>query len=876
MQRMRPLVSIIFLTAFAISCTRVQQKNWTSAVPEDTPFIFISEAGIQLREISENEIIPFIDDITAGSIQLISLIANRDSSPVSVKAFMLYPATATTWQPVWITETSADYLSTLSDRYYKPFTDNNYLFHDIVIHKLHLQDEIIFGAQVGGWLLLSQSSYGLEQSLRSYLGIIPALEFPAGAIPGTFITNTPKLDQWVEQLATTLYRPSIKNAFTGLEPAATTFAASEDTSRKGMQFNASFRFSGDAPAALTRAFSSLNSSVSLDRYIPSNTAGFAILRMSPPMLPSAETMDTALDSLLSNDNNQFRELATYIDPAFAFVSFAESGISNSGEYMYLRKLTNRNAFQALINNLAEQGLIAKSGQSYFVSSSIMGSLIGSELSDFRDFYLSFSGNVAAISKRKGLAESVDSDRARRRVIFYDDTYAEIRSELPEEVSAFVWIASKEFQKFIVPYLDPQNYLSAIFSRFDLATLTFKTTNQQVDAQLNTYQRELEDAPFEELWVFPLGNTDLSGTTVLADITGSSREELIFATTSGTVYGLASDGTQVFQVSTEREQPIGSPIVYDWYGNGMEVILLAAGNKLYGWNRAGNLLPKFPFELPARISAPVTVTDVLRNGVPEVIIPTEDRSLHILDGRGLNIEGWPQRTNTVINYQPRYNRMSNIWAVWATAENGLHSWLRDGTIRAGFPKFGNAPFTAPPVFYKNSILTSSADGYVYAFNNQPLFSDTLSTSIPDDSLAIQSLYIADSEIYKLTPVPNVLLRDSTGFYREDILLSYSINGSVFMNNTRGGLEFTQSMGQPASRAFAPILTDINADREREVIALGSFGRLYVWEVLTGERLFDLPTSGMQYPLITDLNNDGNMELIAQTREGVRCWTIRKEN
>lgn len=875
MQRYWLLVSIIFLTSFAVSCNQIQQKDWTAAIPEDTPFVYITEPDTRLREISEKEFTPFIDDITAGSIQMISLIDNRISSPVSVRGFMLYPATATTWQPVWITESPVDFLPTLSNRFYKPFADNNYLFHDIVIHKLHLQDEIIFGAQVGNWLLLSQSSYGLEQSLRSYLGLIPALEFPAGAIPGTFITNTPKLDRWVEQVAKTLYRPSVKNAFMGFEAAVTSFSASEDTTRGGMQFRASLPLSGDVPSTLTRSVSSLNTSVTLDRYIPSNTAGFAILRMAPPTLPPSEITDTPLDSLLAGDNSQFRELATYIDPAFAFVSFAESGISNTGEYMYLRKLTNRNSFQAIINRLVNQGFLRKTGDSYLASSNILGSLIGSELCNFRDFYLSFSGNVVAISKRKGLAESVDTDRARRRVIFYDDTYAEIRSELPEEVSAFVWIASEEFQKFIAPYLDPQNYLSAVFSRFDLTTLTFRTTNQQVEAQLNTYERELENAPFEELWIFPFSNTDLSGTPVLADIAGSSREELIFATTNGTVYGLASDGTQVFQVSTEGEQPIGSPIVYDWYGNGMEVILLAGGNKLYGWNRAGNLLPKFPFELPARISAPVNVTDVLRNGVPEVIIPTENRSLHILDGRGLDIEGWPKRTNTVINQQPRFERINNIWSVWATAENGLHGWLQDGTTRPGFPKFGNAPFTAPPAFYENSVLAPSADGYVYAFNAQPLFSDTLSTTIPDDSLAIQSLYIADSEIYKLKTVPNVLLRDSTGFYREDILLSYSINGSVFMNNTRGGLEFTQSMGQPASRAFIPVLTDINADREKEVIALGSFGRLYVWEILTGERLFDLPTSGMRYPLITDLNDDGNMELIAQTREGLRCWTIRQE-
>jgi hypothetical protein len=59
---------------------------------------------------------------------------------------------------------------------------------------------------------------------------------------------------------------------------------------------------------------------------------------------------------------------------------------------------------------------------------------------------------------------------------------------------------------------------------------------------------------------------------------------------------------------------------------------------------------------------------------------------------------------------------------------------------------------------------------------------------------------------------------------------------------------------------------------DLISLADFGRIYAWEILTDQRLYDLPTTGMSYPLITDLYGDGNNEIIAQTREGIRCWTI----
>ncbi len=124
--------------------------------------------------------------------------------------------------------------------------------------------------------------------------------------------------------------------------------------------------------------------------------------------------------------------------------------------------------------------------------------------------------------------------------------------------------------------------------------------------------------------------------------------------------------------------------------------------------------------------------------------------------------------------------------------------------------------------------------------------------------------------------NVLLKDSANFYREDLLATISANGSVFLYNKEGKLRFTQSLGQPASSTLSPQLVDINADQNYEIVALAEFGRLYAWEVLTDKRLYSLPTSGMKFPIITDLNGDGRKELIAQTREGLRCWTINKSD
>jgi hypothetical protein len=138
--------------------------------------------------------------------------------------------------------------------------------------------------------------------------------------------------------------------------------------------------------------------------------------------------------------------------------------------------------------------------------------------------------------------------------------------------------------------------------------------------------------------------------------------------------------------------------------------------------------------------------------------------------------------------------------------------------------------------------------------------------------IQQLQVSGGSLNARPQIENVLLRNEEGFYREDLILLQSSNGSIFMYNLDGKLRFTKSMGQPASGSFPPVVLDINNDQRMDVISLADFGRMYAWEILTEQRLYDLPTTGMSYPLITDLYDDGNKEIIAHTREGIRCWTI----
>jgi hypothetical protein len=670
----------------------------------------------------------------------------------------------------------------------------------------------------------------------------------------------------------------IKNALKGTTPTLLS------VTQQGEQQNSEFKLSGaiplgDAiPSDLVAAVSNSNAPITLDRYISSNATAFGLFRMPPRVVPPDNLSDTTrLDSMLIKDPVIYSDLANTLNKEFALVMYAQSGFLSTGEHLFIRKASDISTLRRELKSLAANGYIEQSDGTYFIRSGAVAQLIGSSICTFEDFYLDITGDVVAISKRKGLVEMVSSDRSRRRTMFYEQKFREIKRDLPDAISS-LFVSNNDFYSFVEPFLSPDNYLNAITSKYDILTISTSLSKdeQNLNFNLNTYQTQDRAAPYLEKWLFPTG-ADLSGKPVLADIGGSSRDEIIFATKAGNLYALAADGTVVMQANTGTDTPIGSPVVYDWYATNQDVILLAAGNKIYGWNDNGQPLPKFPFVLEEKITSPLVIEDIDRNGLPEAIIATADRKLHVLNGRGENIRGWPITSNAKITSKPAVENYRGAKSILAFSENTVHAWNADGSPQKGFPKFINASLSGSPVLYKGNILANAADGYLYSIGSEKIFADSLNVfENSADSSDIEAVYASNSSLVGTPSVHNLTVRTDDDYFREPMILTMSSNGSVFLMSTSGQLRFTQNMGQPAAPNFSPFITKIDKDKQDDIIGLANFGRLYVWQVSNGKRIYTVPTAAMKYPIVTDIDNDGYNELVAQTNEGLRTWTIYGSN
>ncbi|NGP89621.1 FG-GAP repeat domain-containing protein [Fodinibius halophilus] len=870
----------LFLLIFTLftACSSIPDRPWSDAIPENAPFVIIPAEGATLNSVLASSYTPFLDDVTSSAVQLLSRVDSTASQSIPLQAIMLYTGSNDQLETVWMADAEPNILRKLTDHFYQRFSQNEYFFQDVTIHKLRMQDRTLFAAQMHEHLLISESSLGIEDAIRAYLGSSPRADLSDLSLaPGNIVMNTPSLDEWLRQLTSVTYRPQIKNALKGTKPSLLSANRKSDKTQE-VAFSGTLPLSKEIPTDLVASFSSINAPISLDRYISSNAAAFVLLRLSPRMAPPTSINNpTKLDSTLLADQYQYTEIAQTLDPEFAMVTYAQSGFLSTGEHLFIRKVSEPATLRQQLRQLTQDDLIQRKDGTYFVQSPTIAKLVGSSLCSFRDFYLDVTGNAVIISKRKGLVEMVSSDRNRRRTMYYEQHFRDIKNDLSDQISG-LFVTGEDFYPFIKPFLAPDNYLDAITSKFNTftASATLNDNKDELAFEFQTYQAEDRSAPYREKWIFPTG-AELSGKPVMADIGGSDQEEIIFATKSGNLYALAADGTVVLQANTGSDEPLGSPVIYDWYSTNQNVILIAAGDKIYGWNDNGQPLPKFPFRLNEKITSPLQVDDIDRNGLPNAIVATSDRNLHALNGRGKNIGGWPVTTNAKIRTQPVVEEYRGDRSVLAFSENAVHSWSADGNQRNGFPKFVNASLNGSPLIHENHILANAADGYLYAVGPKKLFADSLNVlETTSESSGIEAVYASSSALMGTPSVHNMRLRANEQTYREDMILTISNNGSIFLLNTKGQLRFTQNMGQPAASSFSPFITDINNDNLDDIVALANFGRLYIWEAYSGERIYSVPTSAMAYPKIADIDGDGYKELMAQTREGLRCWTIFGED
>lgn len=930
------VVGVILL--LTTGCTRSFQDQWTSLIPEDAIALYVPAEGETAQMVPQSESAGLFRQPVSGTnyapnVPYIGVVLMADLSTGISPAWIL-PATTESLlggaasKLVSATSEGIPQVESIQLR------QEYYLFEGkkISIYGGATDQNNLFTTQIGNYLILSASPKAVEKfisrSAQSNSSLTTGFGHykPDALLPGDLILNPDELDAWASTFSNVLYHPALSKALEGAEPvllraayttptsasasspATLSPVASTVSSASGWKVSGEMKLSETLTGEITKRLSGRAEELKLDRYITNNAALYSIVRVSTEQ--ANEWLDLSLteDPTFSRKPSLLEDLQNAPASEIAYVGLSESGFQAGSEEIFIRALRNPSALRRVLNELAAEDQVTIEGRLYVLNQpKIARYLTGRNFAPGEQFYLDLFEDAVVLSTRAGLTESVRDDASRRNVLRFHPDYLTLMESNGRRVSFIASLRSERFFPFITPWLQTGRTAQAFESleflrRNGQFTLigTREEPGDPVQVGFIATSTAEEVQPYRELWVYPLPDVELSGRPIFANMGGSERPEIIFSTTSGSVIVLAADGTSILQLSTGADTPVGSPVAYDWYGTRQNVLLQAAGSSVYGWDQNGNRLPGFPIRLQERILSPLIVADITRNGLPELVLSTADRNIHVLQARGEPVPGWPQPMNSTITGSPVLHSRNGATTLFAVAQNTLHGWTASGELLPGYPYFGSEPFSSEPVLMTGERLLLATQGGSFVI--LPVISEnggtagtgtgagadprilTLSASqtgiagkplfLPNEQISISMLETLNPEIIAtLSPARRDSMQSAQSTIREDLLFAASPEGSLYLYNLEGDLRFVQSMGQAISEFSPPFIQDMNRDQFPELISTGRFGRLFAWTIARSERILDLPTNGMEHPVFTDLDLDQRMELIALTREGLRCWTLQ---
>jgi len=884
--------TLVIATAFVFaSCnSSVKVTDWTDVVPKEAISVYVPTESISLPDFLKSlEAKSFTTYGSApfgnlGQTVLLSYI------PHKLKGAIAVPVDADHWESLFVVESEANLTAVISEKNIPETGTQQYSHNNVVIHRIVADKVEFFSAQIQDLALISQNSLTIERAIETAIAanenesIYAVIKENLG---NNWVFNAVNLERIVSQNLKVLYRPAVLGLSNGLGVAPLNFTKNNEVE----QINANIPINEVLSHPFSQAISYENKAIVLGDYISSNATHFSLFRNSPLNLTiDKEQLSgraTKLDSAILYNDVLRTNLLSALELAFGIVSFEESGFSEKGEFLWLRHIKNSQDFYRILERMANSNLITREDDLYVVNSPLFAQILSSGMATSGRFYLGVNYEVAVMADRIGLCKSVAADRSRRRVLSYDASWKEVYENIPTTFSSLHIAKGSELNRLMQLFLRAGNYLQPAFNRFDKAMVYSTISNadgrRMLNVQANLYQSNNAYIPYEENWLFPLFNESLSGPIVSSDLGGSDRNELIFSTDSGKVYVIASDGTLLRQMQTQdSDLPIGGPVVFDWYGNGLKSVLLAAGNKIYAWDNQGNPLPRFPISLNEKISAPITLEDIGKNGSVEIIVATADRKLHLLDAKGDNLRGWPILLNATSTIKPVYKVWRNIPSIFVASQNVLHALLPNGNERAAYPIFFNSDLSTPPYFDENHIIIGDQSGAINTigftkyFTGSYFTNDTQIISADVDSLTLDRVEfggtsivgeLATTEAAIYQPNDSLLVRDHR-------LVFQAFSGQIYLMNQKAEVVQQFEMGEFVSDESSPIIIDLYRKNRPHLLAVSSYGRMQGWNLANGRRLISLPPVSLQYPIIVDLNGDGINELIANASEGIRSWNLQE--
>ena len=305
----------------------------------------------------------------------------------------------------------------------------------------------------------------------------------------------------------------------------------------------------------------------------------------------------------------------------------------------------------------------------------------------------------------------------------------------------------------------------------------------------------------------------------------------------------------------------SPVIADLYGNNTKSIIFGSDDdNVYGYMIDGLEMFGFPYATGDDVRSSPAVADLDKNNSLELIIGSHDGSLHIISGFGQQLA--THQVNGSINGSPAavdLDQDGDLEVVFTSYNGGtgdVHAIHHNGSTFYGFPVYLNEKMVG-------GAAAGDLDGDGYP--------EIVVCTDDDNVYAIKK----DGSI--MTGFP---FTSSDRFFNAPTLVDIDGDSDleIIVGNRRGTLQVLHHDG--TEMAFYEVgddirggisVADLNDDGSYELLVTSYEDMIHVWNPIDGAELegwpVDMGSNALTEPVTADLDNDGDLEVVAVTRSGM---------
>ncbi len=663
-----PLLLLLLLPLLLLlfsSCTRKAEPDWSQFLPDQTVLVYWGESDLQgsLRtEIGELIGKPMIPSGVLG-----------DSIIVNPVATALVPESVDQLSALWIFDAAINLKSMLSSSGW--VSKGGYSISEGRIEMYAMNGMSIAVATSVAWTLASEGSRTIEQALRAADGSIPRMEIENR--PGYHL-NVGELGRLIAPLTNSSVRAELAKSLRGL--GTVVLAPPDDPSTSDWLI--------DVPI--------MSDATNLVKYLMASSRGDA----ATFNIPSGTVLSLAwndpfgvdvFDRMRASNNTGSAVLSAigamtpHVSPEVALLVME----APSASVAYVRK-ANMTAMGGVFADLFRQGVIDGEGDVFVARDPALARAICSGLCSFSRYAIGLRDDGIVISESETLV---------RRLMVSDDAGSSLGSLVPAGgdgadgvAGSYGWadVASLIAAARVNGWMVTDRPVPGILRRYASMAYSVRSGEGKLSLRLrlDTGSTGSSRTDLTLAWQYPLRGDALTSTPVATVLNG--RPAIIATTGTGRVLALDAEGTLQFEVTTGTQSPVGGVEIYDWYANRSPVVLQAAGSAIYAWSPSGNLLPSFPFVIDAPISAPITLTDIDGNSEPEILAPTIDARLHLINRDGRGVAGWPVYTDGKVVEKPAVSQSDGNWSVEVITEYATEVYDKLGQRLSSRPHLDDIP------------------------------------------------------------------------------------------------------------------------------------------------------------------------------------------